>query len=73
MSSPRKPGRPATGKKPTRSARVADEEWGPFAAATGDELPRILGQLVAWWARVPGAKMPPRPPVTKPPAEPSKG
>lgn len=73
MSTPRKPGRPATGRKPVRSARIADEEWDPFAAAAGDDLPRILGELVAWWARVPGAKMPPRPPITTPPAGPSTG
>lgn len=65
-SPPRKPGRPATGQKPAHSVRIADEQWTPFVEYFGDKYPAALGELMAWWVRVPGAKKPPRPPVPKP-------
>ena len=64
---PRQPGRPATGAKPARWARISDEQWKPYEDFVGKEnLPRELGALLAYWMRLPGAKMPARPPVPAP-------
>jgi hypothetical protein len=55
------PNKPAT---PNRAVRIDDETWEQLgdAATTADtDRSAILRQLVQWWLRRPGAKMPPRP------------
>lgn len=63
MTSPkRKTGRPATGKTPVRSIRIEDDKWDPFIQAAGTrKAAEVIKALIAWYARLPGAKLPPRP------------
>lgn len=53
MTSPkRRPGRPATGQKPTRSHRIADELYLPAkekAAAEGRGVNAVIEELLARW------------------------
>lgn len=57
----RKPGRPATGRTPMRNIRVSDDIWLPYLDAAGAMHPEVARQLLAWYGRVPGAKLPKRP------------
>lgn len=48
-----------------RRFRMDEAEWDEFgsdAAMLGTDRSVVLRQLVAWWMRKPGAKLPPRPP-----------
>lgn len=61
--------RPATGKTPVRNLRVVDEVWKPAldrAQADGRTITEVITQFLRWWLRIPGAKLPERPP--RPPA-----
>jgi hypothetical protein len=51
-------------KTPMRTLRVDDLLWDAFgaaAAAAGADRSYVLRELMAWYAREPGAKMPKRP------------
>ena len=39
------------------------EEFGSDAAFMGTDRSELLRELIRWWMRKPGAKMPPRPPL----------
>lgn len=55
------PNQPAT---PQRAVRIDDETWeqlGDAATSAGTDRSAILRQLLQWWLRRPGAKMPARP------------
>lgn len=63
-------GRPATGKTPVRNLRAPDDVWQPALDAAreqGSTLTDVIMQFLRWYLRVPGAKLPERPP-RKPPA-----
>ena len=70
---PRKRGE---GKTPHRTIRVEDDIWGPFGEAVEhqgekDRSP-VVRALMAWYARLPGAKLPQRPePGWSPSTEPT--
>ena len=47
-----------------RSVRVSDQDWADLetaAAAEGTDRAKIINQLVRWYLRRPGAKLPERP------------
>ena len=53
--------RPKTGVTPIQHVRVADDDWGDLKAVAGRGLPDIVRQLIRWYLRRPGAKLPERP------------
>jgi hypothetical protein len=62
--------RPATGKTPVRNLRVVNEVWQPALEAAreqGGTITDVITQFLRWYLRMPGAKLPERPP-RKPPA-----
>jgi hypothetical protein len=51
-------------KTPLRTVRVDDQLWQAFGAAVeaaGADRSQVLREMMAWYAREPGAKMPSRP------------
>ena len=46
-----------------RSVRISDEDWADLAARSGDRA-AVIKDLIAWYLRRPGAKLPQRPPVS---------
>jgi hypothetical protein len=47
-----------------RSVRISDEDWadlGAAAASAGADRAKVINQLVHWYLRRPGAKLPERP------------
>ncbi|QES45283.1 hypothetical protein DEJ49_33640 [Streptomyces venezuelae] len=67
---PKKRGRPATGSGEGASVRVASEVKAAFdgaVAAAGSNRSKVTEQLWAWFAGMPGAKLPERPGDAKPP------
>lgn len=54
-------GRPATGTTPIRHIRIPDDEWDDLHKLAGKENVRVLRQLIRWYLRRPGAKLPVRP------------
>lgn len=54
-------GRPATGTTPIRHIRIPDDEWDDLHRVAGKENVRVLRQLIRWYLRRPGAKLPTRP------------
>jgi hypothetical protein len=53
--------RPATGKTPIRNLRVGDE-WDELGEAAGDQgRTAVIKQLIRWYLRYPGARLPERP------------
>jgi hypothetical protein len=59
---------PNAPKTKHRSVRISDEDWTDLTARAplGDRA-AIIKDLVAWYLRRPGAKLPPRPPAITPP------
>lgn len=53
--------RPKTGETPIQHVRVPEDDWGDLKAVTGRQLPGIVRQLIRWYLRRPGAKLPDRP------------
>lgn len=48
-----------------RSVRINDEDWEGLAVRAPDgDRAAVIKQLVAWYLRRPGAKLPKRPPMT---------
>lgn len=54
-------GRPATGTTPIRHIRIPDDEWDDLHKLAGKENVRVLRQLIRWYLRRPGSKLPVRP------------
>jgi hypothetical protein len=47
-----------------RSVRISDDDWADLAArAPGGDRAAAIKDLLAWYLRRPGAKLPDRPPV----------
>lgn len=64
MTEKRKPGRPATGRTPTRDVRMSDARWdalGDKAKAAGSDRSKVINELAAWYVREDGAELPERP------------
>lgn len=62
-----------TGRPPLRGKtmpavrlRVEKADWDALTEATDGQQAETTRQLIAWWLRRPGAKMPPRPAAGKP-------
>lgn len=50
---------------PHRPVRVDDGLWGAFGVAVGERnRSRVIREFIAWYCRVPGAKLPQRPPAS---------
>ncbi|MEU2510537.1 hypothetical protein [Streptomyces syringium] len=55
-----------------RSVRISDEDWADLAARAPDgDRAAVIKDLVGWYLRRPGAKLPPRPAAET--AEPAVG
>lgn len=55
---------PNVPKSKHRMVRFSDEDWadlGVLAAAAGTDRSAVIRQLVQWWVRRPGVKLPERP------------
>ena len=55
---------PNAPKTQHRSVRVSDEDWADLEAATavaGTDRAKVINQLIHWYLRRPGAKLPERP------------
>lgn len=55
---------PNAPKTPARQVRIGDELWLDFdapARSMGTERAAVVRELIAWYLREPGAKLPPRP------------
>jgi hypothetical protein len=66
---PGKVGRPATGETFIARIRIPWARWSRFARAAkaiGSDRAKVVNELVAWFMREPGAKLPERPPVVEP-------
>jgi len=51
--------------RPHTSFRIEADLWARFGAAAGTRNKgAVLRDLIRWWLRMPGAKLPPRPPRT---------
>lgn len=64
------------GKTPHRTFRIDNDVWDPFVAAVdteGKERTAVIRELLAWYGRVPGAKLPKRPPANAPDAPSTPG
>lgn len=49
--------------RPHTSFRIEADLWAHFGALSGKRSrAAILRDLIRWWMRMPGAKLPPRPP-----------
>jgi hypothetical protein len=49
---------------PHRPIRVSDDLWAAFGQLAGDRnRASVVRELIAWYCRVPGAKLPQRPPA----------
>jgi len=67
------PNRPRTQH---RSVRVSDEDWADLEAAThavGSDRGTVIKQLVRWYLRRPGAKLPERPTLAAGPRDARQG
>lgn len=52
------------GKTPIRSIRAEDDLWGAFSEACGvadEDRSTVIREFLAWYAGLPGARMPRRP------------
>lgn len=58
--------RPKTGETPIQHVRVPPDDWAELDERSGGKRPEIVRQLIRWYLRHPGAKLPERPP--RPPA-----
>lgn len=59
------------GKTPHRTFRIDEDVWKPFTDAVDSENKErtaVIRELLAWYGRVPGAKLPKRPEVRPPEA-----
>lgn len=57
---------PGKGKTPVRNMRIAEEVWRPAleaARASGCTMTEVITLFLYWYLRMPGAKLPERPPV----------
>lgn len=58
------------GHTPHRHLRADDDIWLPFGAAVEraerPDRSTVLREFMAWYARLPGSKMPQRPPAAHP-------
>jgi hypothetical protein len=57
--------RPKTGETPLAPLRVPAEDWTDLHELHGRERAHVVQQLIRWYLRRPGAKLPERPPVDR--------
>jgi hypothetical protein len=60
--------RPRTGEMPIQHVRAADDDWADLDTASDGRRPEIVRELIRWYLRRPGSRLPERPPVTDWPA-----
>lgn len=53
--------RPRTGETPIQHVRIDQGDWDDFKRVLGRSAPSVIRQLVRWYLRRPGAKLPERP------------
>lgn len=55
---------PNAPRTPNRAIRISDDDWadlGKAAQAVGSDRTKVVVQLIRWYLRRPGVKMPTRP------------
>ena len=57
--------RPKTGETPLAPLRVPKEDWSDLHELLGRERAHAVQQLIRWYLRRPGAKLPARPAVER--------
>ena len=55
--------RPRTGEMPIQHVRAADDDWADLDTASGGRRPDVVRELIRWYLRRPGSRLPDRPPV----------
>lgn len=53
--------RPRTGETPIQHVRISQEDWDDFRAVLGRRAPSVVRELIRWYIRRPGARLPERP------------
>ena len=53
--------RPRTGEMPIQHVRAADEDWADLDTASDGRRPDVVRELIRWYLRRPGARLPDRP------------
>jgi hypothetical protein len=60
--------RPRTGEMPIQHVRAPDEDWADLDTASDGRRPEVVRELIRWYLRRPGARLPERPPAADWPA-----
>jgi hypothetical protein len=55
--------RPRTGEMPIQHVRALDDDWADLDTASDGERPEVVRDLIRWYLRRPGARLPDRPPA----------
>lgn len=55
--------RPRTGETPIQHVRAPDDDWADLDTASGGQRPEVVRDLIRWYLRRPGARLPERPPI----------
>lgn len=53
--------RPRTGETPIQHVRIAQDDWAAMKTVLGRRAPAVVRELIRWYLRRPGAKLPERP------------
>lgn len=53
--------RPRTGEMPIQHVRAPDEDWADLDTASDGRRPEVVRELIRWYLRRPGARLPERP------------
>lgn len=60
--------RPRTGEMPIQHVRASDDDWADLDTASGGRRPEVVRELLRWYLRRPGSRLPERPPIADWPA-----
>ena len=55
--------RPRTGETPIQHVRAPDDDWADLDTASGGQRPEVVRDLIRWYLRRPGGRLPERPPA----------
>ncbi len=55
--------RPRTGEMPIQHVRAADDDWADLDTASDGRRPEVVRELIRWYLRRPGSRLPDRPPA----------
>jgi hypothetical protein len=60
--------RPRTGEMPIQHVRAPDDDWADLDTASDGKRPEVVRELIRWYLRRPGSRLPERPPAADWPA-----